>query len=126
MTSVLKNVDVDKLDDIVHKCNNIYHTAIKMKPVDVKTNTYIDSSKEVNDKDPKFKIGGTVRISKYKSIFAKVYTPKLPEEVFVITKVKKHRTVDMLLMILMEKKLLEHSAEKNSKKQFKKSLELKK
>ena len=94
MTSVSKNVDVDKLDDIIHKYNNIYHTASKMKPVDVKTNTCIDSSKEINDKDPKFKIGGTVRISKYKSIFAKVYTPKLPEEVFVIKKVKKHRTVD--------------------------------
>ena len=72
MTSVSKNVDLDKLDDIVHKYNNIYHTAIKMKPVDVKTNTYIDSSKEVNDKDPKFKIIDTVRISKYRSIFAKV------------------------------------------------------
>ena len=66
-----------------------------MKPVDVKTNTCIDASQEINDKDPKFKIGGTVRISKYKSIFAKVYIPKLPEEVFVIKKVKKHRTVDM-------------------------------
>ena len=97
-----------------------------MKPVDVKTNTCIDSSKEINDKDPKFKLGGTVRISKYKSVFAKVYTPKLSEEVFVIKKVKKQRTVEMLLMILMEKKLLEYSAEKNSKKQFKKSLELKK
>ena len=47
MTSVSKNVDVDKLDDIVHKYNNIYHTAIKMKPIDVKTNTCIDSSKEI-------------------------------------------------------------------------------
>ena len=89
MTSVSKNVDVDKLDDIVHKYNNIYHTTNKMKPVDVKTNTYINSSKEVNDKDPKFKIGGTVRISKYKSIFAKVYAANLSQEVFVIKKVKK-------------------------------------
>ena len=47
MTSVSKNVDVDKLDDIVHKYNNIYHTASKMKPIDVKTNTCIDSSKEI-------------------------------------------------------------------------------
>ena len=47
MTSVSKNVDVDKLDDIVHKYNNIYHTAIKMKPIDVKTNTCIDSSQEI-------------------------------------------------------------------------------
>ena len=46
-----------------------------MKPVDVKDSTYIDSSKEVNDKDPKFKAGEHVRISKYKNIFAKGYTP---------------------------------------------------
>ena len=45
MTSVSKNVDIDKLDDIVNKCNNTYHSTIKMKPVDVKSNTYIDSSK---------------------------------------------------------------------------------
>ena len=90
MTSVSKNIDVDKLDDIVHKYNNKYHTAIKMKPADVKTNTYIDSSKEINDKDHKFKIGGTVRTSKYKSIFAEVYAANLSEEVFVIKKVKKH------------------------------------
>ena len=46
-----------------------------MKPIDVKDNTYIDSKKEFNDKDPKFKVGGRVRISKYKNIFAKGYTP---------------------------------------------------
>ena len=59
-----------------------------MKPVDVKSNTYIDSSKEINDKDPKFKIGDIVRISKYKNIFAKGYTPNWSEEVFVIKKAK--------------------------------------
>ena len=93
MTSVPKNDDVDKLDDIVEKYN-VYYSAIKMKPVDVKANTYIDSSKEINDKDSKFKIGSTVRISKYKSIFAKGYTPNLSEEVFVIKKVKKYCAVD--------------------------------
>ena len=60
-----------------------------MKPVDVKTNTCIDSSKEITDKDPKFKIIGSVRISKNKSVF-----PKLPEEVFVIKKFKKHCAID--------------------------------
>ena len=59
-----------------------------MKPIDVKDNTYIDSKKEVNDKDPKFKVGDHVRISKYKNIFAKGYTPNWSEEVFVIKKVK--------------------------------------
>ena len=68
--------------------NNIYHRTIKMKPVDVKDNTYIDSSKEFNDKDPKSKVGEHVRISKCKNIFAKGYTPKWSEDVFVNKKVK--------------------------------------
>ena len=89
MTSISKNIYTDKLDDIVNKCNNAYHNTIKMKPVDVKSNTYIDSSKEINEKDhPKFKIGDNVRISKYKNIFAKGYTPNWSEEVFVIKKIK--------------------------------------
>ena len=65
-----------------------------MKPVDVKKNTYIDSSKEINDKDSKPKIGCTDRISKYKSIFAKGDTPNLSDEVFVIKKFKKYCAVD--------------------------------
>ena len=88
MTSVSKNVYIDKLDDIVNEYNNTYHRTIKMKPVDVKDNAYIDFSKEVNDKDSKFKVGDHVRISKYKNIFAKGYTPNWSEEVFVIKEVK--------------------------------------
>ena len=65
MTSVPKNVYIDKLDDIVNKYNNAYHRTNKMKPVDVKGNVYIDSGKEVNDKDPKYQVGDHVRISKY-------------------------------------------------------------
>ena len=64
MTSVSKNVYIGKLDDIVNKYNNTYHNTIKMKPVDVKSNSNIDSSKEIKNKDPKFKIGDIVRISK--------------------------------------------------------------
>ena len=74
MTSVSKNVYIDKLDDIVREYKNLYHKTIQMKPVDVKDNTYIDLKKEVNDKDPIFKVGDHVRISKYKIIFAKGYT----------------------------------------------------
>ena len=88
MTSISKNMYVNKLDDIVNEYNNTYHRTIKMKPVYVKGNTYIDSSKEVNDKDPKLKVGDHVRISKYKNIFAKGYTPNWSEETFVINKVK--------------------------------------
>ena len=95
MTSVSKNAYIDKLDDIADEYNNTYHRTIKMKPVDLKENTYIDtidlySEKEVNDKVPKFKVGDYVRFSKYKNIFAKGYTPNWSEEVFVISKLKIH------------------------------------
>ena len=88
MSLISKNVYVDKLDDIVNKYNNAYHRTIKMKAVDVKSSTYVDSSKEINDEDHKFKIGDIVRISKYKNIFAKSYVPNWSEEVFVNKKVK--------------------------------------
>ena len=84
MTSISKNVYIDKLDDIVDEYNNTYHRTIKMKPTDVQDNTYIDFGKEVNGKDPKFKVGDHVRISKYKNIFAKGYTPNWSEEVSVV------------------------------------------
>ena len=71
MTSISKNVYIDKLDDIVSEYNNTYHT-----------------EKEINNKDPKFKVGDRVRISKYKNTFAKGYMPNWSEEVFVIKKVK--------------------------------------
>ena len=87
MTSISKNVYIHKSDDIVIEYNNTYHRTNKMKPVDVGDNTYIDFNKEINDKDLKFKIGDHVRISKYKNIFAKGYTPNWSEEVFVIRKV---------------------------------------
>ena len=117
MTSISKNVYIDKSDDIGRKYNNTYHTSIKMKPVDVKDNTYIDFKKEVNDKDPKFKIGDHVRISKYKNIFAKGYMPNWSEEIFIIKKIKNivPWTYHMLLMILMVKKLLVHFMKMNAK-----------
>ena len=67
MTSISKNVYIDKLDDMVNEYNNTYHRTIKMKPVEVKDNTYIDFKNEVNDKDPKFKVGYHVRTSKYRT-----------------------------------------------------------
>ena len=88
MTSISKNVYIDKLDDIVDEYNNTY-TTIKMKRIDVEDNTYINTDKDTNDKDPKFKVGDHVRISKYKNIFAKGYSPNWSEEVFVNKKVKK-------------------------------------
>ena len=88
MTSISKNEYNDEIDDIVDEYNNTYYRTIKMKPIDVKDDTYIDFEKEVNDKDPKCKVGDRVRISKYKNIFAKGYTPNWSEEGFVIKKVK--------------------------------------
>ena len=94
LTSLSKNVLIDKSNDMVNEYNNTCHRTIKMKPVDVKDNTYIDSMElHSNDKDPKFKVGDRVRISKYKNIFAKEYTPNSSEKVFVIKKVKKTITV---------------------------------
>ena len=71
MTSVSKNVCIDKLDDTVNKKDNKCHSTIKMKPFDIESNTYIESSKEINNKDSKFKIRDSVRTSKYKNIFAR-------------------------------------------------------
>ena len=84
MTSVSKNIYIDKLDDIVSKYNNTYHNTIKMKPVDVKSDTYIDYSKEINNKSPKLKVGDNVRTSIYQKKFAKGYNPNWSEEGFVI------------------------------------------
>ena len=79
---------IDKLDDMVNKYNNTYHSTIKMKPVNVKSIIYIDFKRENNKEGPKFTIGDIVRISKYKNIFSKGYIPDWSEEVFVIKKVK--------------------------------------
>ena len=79
MTSVSKNVYIDKLDDTGNEYNNTYHITIKMKPIDVKSSTYIDFCIESNKKDPKFKVNDHARISKYRSISAKGYASNLPE-----------------------------------------------
>ena len=79
MTSIPTNVYIDKLDDIVNEYNNTYHKTVKMEPVTVKNNTYIDFGKEINDKYPKFKVGDHARISKCKNIFAKGCTSNWPE-----------------------------------------------
>ena len=74
MTSVSKDVYIDKLDDIANKYDT-YHSTIQINLVDVNSSTYSDSSKENKEKDPKFKFGDVIRISKYKNIFAKAYSP---------------------------------------------------
>ena len=88
MTAVTENVYIDKLDDIMGEYNNTYHRTIEMKPIEVKDNTYIDSINKVNDKDPKFKVGDHIRISKYKNIFAKGCTQNWSEEDFRLNNFK--------------------------------------
>ena len=94
---------IDKLDDIGNKYNTC-HITIKMKPVDVKSNTYTNFAIENNDKNPKFKVGDNVRMKKCKTIFAKGYAPNLSEEIFVIKNVE--NTALWTYVILMLKKLL--------------------
>ena len=84
MAAVSKNV----LDDIVNKYNNTIHRTIKMKPIDVTSDSYTEYNEEFNKKDRKFKVGDHIRISKYKNIFAKGYTQNWSEEVFVVSKIK--------------------------------------
>ena len=88
MTAISKNVYFDVLNDIVNKYNTTVHRTIKMKPIDVISNFYAKYNEDSNEKDPKFRVGNRFRISKYKNIFAKGYTPNWSEEVFTITKNK--------------------------------------
>ena len=88
MTAISKNVYFDVLDDIVNKYNNTVHITIKMKPTDVGGDSYVKYNENPNKKNPKFKVGDHVRISKYKNIFAKGYTPNWSEKIFVISKIK--------------------------------------
>ena len=92
-----------------------------MKLFDVKPGTYIDSSKEISNEDPKFKIGDIVRISKYKNIFAKGHVPNCSEEVLVIEKVKNTVPWTYVLSDLKGKEIVECFMKKNCKKQIKRS-----
>ena len=122
MFSMSKNVYIDKLDDLVGEYNNTYHRTIKMKPDDVKDNTYNDFEKKVNDKDPKFKVGDHVRISKYKNVFAKGYTPNWSDEVFIISKIKNTVPWTYVINDLNGKKIIEHFMKKNYKRLINKNL----
>ena len=80
MTGISKNVYFDVLDDIVDKYNNKFHRTIKMKPIEVTSDSSAEWNENSNEKDSKFKDGDRVRISKYKNIFAKGYTQDWSEE----------------------------------------------
>ena len=88
MTAISKNIYFDVLDDNVDEYNSTYHKTIKMKPIDVKSNSFAEYNEESNEKDLKFKISDHVRISKYKNVFAKGYKPNWSEEIFIIKRIK--------------------------------------
>ena len=87
MTAVSKSIYFDVSNDVVNKYNTVHRT-IKMKAIDVTSDSYAEYNEDSNKKDPKFKVGDHARISKYKNIFAKGYTPNWSEEVFVVSKIK--------------------------------------
>ena len=103
MTSISKNVYIDKLDDIVDEYNNTYHTTIKMKPIDVKDNIYIyiyiNADKEINNKDPKFKVGDHVRNQNTKTFLLKVIYLIKVKKYLLLKKLKILFRGLMLLMI---------------------------
>ena len=88
MTAISKNVCFHVLDEIVNEYNNTVYRTIKMKPIDVAPDSYAEYNEDSNKKDPKFKDGDRVRISKYKNIFAKGYVPNWSEEVFAVDKIE--------------------------------------
>ena len=118
MTAISKSVSFDMLDNIVNKYNNSVHRTIKMKPIDITPDLYAKYNEDFNKKDPNFKAGDRVRISKYKNLFAKGYTLKWSEEVFVVSKIK-----NIVPWTYVIRKLLAVFIKKNCKKQIKKNLE---
>ena len=123
MKDISKNAYFDVLNDMVHEYNNRYHKTIKMKPIDVKSDSFAKYNGESNEKDPKCKVGHHVGISKYKNIFAKGYTPNWSEEIFVIkTTTKKNCTFAYVISDLHGEKILgsfyEKELQKPNQKEF--------
>ena len=87
MTAVSKNVYF-VLDNIANEYNNTVHRTMKIKPIDVTSDSYAEYNEDSNVRKPQFKVGDRVRISKYKNTFAKGYTQNWSGEVFVISKIK--------------------------------------
>ena len=84
MTATGKKVYYDVLDDVVNEYNNTKHNTIKMKPKDVKNDNKREYIDEDNEKSARYNVGDRVRISKFKNIFAKGYTPNWSREIFIV------------------------------------------
>ena len=122
MTAISKNGYFDVLNDIVGEYNNTNHKIIKMKPIDVKSDSFAKYNEESNKKDLEFKVGGHVRISKYKNIFGKGYTPNWSEEIFVAKKIKNPVPWTYIISDLNGKKIVgsfyEKELQKPNQKEF--------
>ena len=88
MAAVSKNVYFDALDDIVNKYNNTVHKTIRIKRIDVTSDSYAEYNEDFNVTKPKFKVGDHVKISKYKNFFAKACTQSWSEDIFAVSKIK--------------------------------------
>ena len=126
MTAISTSIYFDVLDDIVNEYNNAYHKTIKIKPIDVKCDSFAEYNEESNEKDPKFKVGDHVRISKCKHIFAKGYAPNWNEEIFVVKKIRNTVPWTYVISDLDGEEILTVFMKKNCKRLIKKNLELKK
>ena len=122
MTANSENVYFNFLNDIVDKYNNTYHKTIKMKPIDVKSDSFAEYNEESNEKGPKFKVGDHVRSSKYKNIFAKGYALNWSDEIFIIKQIKNAVTWTYVISNLNEEKIIgsfyEKELPKTNRKEF--------
>ena len=125
LTDFSGNKYINALDDIANKYNNTVHRKMKMKPVDVTSDSYAEYNEDFNEKDPKFKVGDYVRISKYKIIFAKGYTQNWSEEFFVVSKIKKIIPQTYIISDLNGEPITGLLMSKDCRKQIKKNLEQK-
>ena len=119
MTAFSKNVYIDVLNDIVNKYNNTYHNSIKMKPIDVKCDSYAEYNLDSNAKDVEFKMDNHVRISRHKNNFAKGHNPNWSEEVLQLAKSQILYHGHMSLMILIVKMSKVHFMKKNCRRHIK-------
>ena len=126
MTAVSKNVYFDVSDNLVDNYNNTFHRTIKVKPIDVKLDFYAEYDVDSNEKDTKFKITDHVRISKYKNIFAKGYTPNCSVEVAVVSKIKNTVLCTYVISDLSGEEIVETFYEKKLQKANQKEFRIEK
>ena len=117
------NVYYDVLDEIVNKYSNTINRTIKMKPMDDTSDSYAEHNEDSNKIDLKFNVGDHVRISKYKNIFAKGYTPNWSEELFVVSRIKNTVPWTYVISDLNGEPISGSLYEKNCKKLVNKNLE---